>query len=71
MFYTASIKRHWGSFICFTFFALVVCLSVFRLAPDNQDEVLMKNISDLHFQLFSFIHRKTKMKKVKKKKEKE
>ncbi|XP_078336994.1 C-type lectin domain family 17, member A-like [Crassostrea virginica] len=40
---------------------LVVPSSSSNATQQNQDGVLMKNISDLHFQLFSSIHRKTKM----------
>lgn len=51
----------------FAIFALVLCLSTSDAAQDNEDDVLMKNISTLHFQLFTSIQKKTKLIKVKKK----
>ncbi|XP_065941625.1 lectin BRA-3 isoform X1 [Magallana gigas] len=43
------------------FLALVVCFAASDAAPQTEDEMLMKNISDLHFRLFSTIQKKTKM----------
>lgn len=51
----------------FAIFALVLCLTTSDAAQDNEDDVLMKNISTLHFQLFTSIQKKTKLIKVKKK----
>ena len=43
---------------------LVVPSTSSNATQQNQDGVLMKNISDLHFQLFSSIQKRTKMLKV-------
>lgn len=43
------------------FFALIVSFETSDAAPQTEDDFLMKNISDLHFQLFSSIQKKTKM----------
>ncbi|XP_052691179.1 lectin BRA-3-like [Crassostrea angulata] len=43
------------------FLALVVCFEGSDAEPHTEDDDLMKNISDLHFQLFSSIQKKTKM----------
>lgn len=51
----------------FAIFALVLCLTTSDAAQDNEDDVLMKNISTLHFQLFTSIQKKTKLIKLKKK----
>lgn len=51
----------------FAIFALVLCLTTSDAAQDNEDDVLMKNRSTLHFQLFTSIQKKTKLIKVKKK----
>lgn len=51
----------------FAIFALVLCLTTSDAAQDKEDDVLMKNISTLHFQLFTSIQKKTKLIKVKKK----
>lgn len=53
------------------YFLCIVCTillfnGISDAAPVSVDDVLMKNISDLHFQLFSSIKKKTKMMKVKK-----
>lgn len=47
--------------ICCAFFTLVVCSSLSYAATYNVEDALRKNISDLHFKLFSSIQKKTKM----------
>nr|XP_034317508.1 uncharacterized protein LOC117686527 [Crassostrea gigas] len=47
--------------ICCAFLTLVFGSSVSYAATYKEDDALVKNISDLHFQLFSSIQKKTKM----------